>query len=114
MLESDIKKSYITISHDNNTVDKNYYACIGKVKKTRTSLVKNSVLNMEMRITNIHAGYMNVESLNINQSTTLSISQVANNGVVDKTIISNTNITDFDIRAYEDSDYIYIFWEVYE
>lgn len=109
MLESDIKKSYITINHDNNTVDKNYYACIGKVKKTRTSLVKNSVLNMEMRITNIHNGYMNVEGLNINQSTTLSISQVTNNGVVDKTIISNTNITDFDIRAYEDSDYIYIY-----
>ena len=109
MLENDIKKSYITISHDNNTVDKNYYACIGKVKKIRSSLVKNSVLNMEMRITNIHTGYMNAESLNINQSTTLSISQVTNKGVVDKTIISNTNITDFDIRVYEDSDYIYIY-----
>lgn len=109
MLVNDVKKSYVTINHDNNTVEKNYYACIGKVKKTRTSLVKDSVLNMEMRITNIHAGYMKAESLNINQSTILSISQVANNGVADKTIISHTNIADFDIRAYEDSDYIYIY-----
>ena len=111
MLENEYK-SYTTIKHDNSTIGKNLYACIGKIKKIGSTISTEYILNLQLRITNVHGGYTTQAGLKQGEYTTLNISHICNNGNADDDknyTISYDNISNFDVKAFDDGEYIHIY-----